>query len=243
MDKKKKTPIARYNMVISFGYATIALVLVVSYVAEYFKGNRTLGYLLVFSAFALIPMIACLVIFFKNRESMLIKYIFSIGYSVMYIFVLMTAASSYCYVYIVLLFILITPYVDFRLSGLTSVVATAINIIQLVLKAKDTGFTAAEVTSAEIQMAFILMSGFYTLMTARIIKSTNISEMKVLNDEKEKGARLLEKILMLSENITTEITNANTKMETLQHTVETTTSSMIDFPMVPQKQLNLFRNS
>lgn len=77
-------------------------------------------------------------------------------------------------------------------------------------------------------MAFLSLSGFYALMTARITKSSNVNEMKKLNDEKEKGARLLEKILVLSENISTEITNANTKMETLQHTVETTTSSMID---------------
>lgn len=74
MVEKKKSPVSRYNMVTAFGYATIALVLVLSYILEYVKGNRTIGYLLIFCALSLIPMIACLIFFLRDKESIFVKY-------------------------------------------------------------------------------------------------------------------------------------------------------------------------
>ena len=81
-------------------YGIIAGVLIVAYFVELVKGNRTPGYIAVFCLILLLPLISCIFLYRKNKESGKIKYLGVCGYCVLYAFVLLTSTShlSFCYV-------------------------------------------------------------------------------------------------------------------------------------------------
>ena len=80
-------------------YGSVIGILLLAYIGEYIKGNRTPGYLAVFCTIMMIPFLACMILYFvKNKESAAIKYIGMGGYLILYAYAMFTSDSIIAFV-------------------------------------------------------------------------------------------------------------------------------------------------
>ena len=141
MEKKKVSAMQKSNLTTLGGYGAIGLVLLVTYFIELAKGNRTIGYIAVFALIVAIPITLCIMAYAKNKESLYVKYIFLIGYIVMYLFVIFTTDQAVAFVYIIPAFVLVIPYCDMIIAYSLCGLSVAANAVQIVVKALDTGLS------------------------------------------------------------------------------------------------------
>ena len=119
------------NRVCTLSYSFISVILLVAYLVELMKGNRTLGYILVFAAIILIPAIINMCFQIRNPETKLTKYILSIGYLILYNFVLFTGNTQATYVYIIP-FLMIFPLLhDWKYTAIYSLITFIANLVYL----------------------------------------------------------------------------------------------------------------
>ena len=69
-------------------YGILVLILEICYLIEVIKGSRSISYYIVFSLLALVPYIACLIVFRANREDHRMKYAMAIGFGIFYLFII-----------------------------------------------------------------------------------------------------------------------------------------------------------
>ena len=64
-------------------YLIISMVLLAAYIMELVKGNRTAGYVFVFSIILIVPVIMAAFAYKKNAESKIVRSITAIGYGIL----------------------------------------------------------------------------------------------------------------------------------------------------------------
>jgi ABC-type multidrug transport system permease subunit len=124
--------------------------------------------------------------YIKNRESKLLKYIFSISFSVLYTYVLLTAAVPTTFVYVFMLFVAIIPYGDMILCYITGGVAVVANIVSIVLGFMNKSLTTDDLAMVEIQLAAIILGAVFVGFATYTIGKINAQKLEEINDEKKK---------------------------------------------------------
>lgn len=228
MNKTKKSAMHRMNKSALIEYTTLAVILLGAYILEFAKGDRTLGYTLVFGAIDVIPYILFLAMYIKNRESKILKYIFSIGFSALYAYVLLTAAVPTTFVYIFMLFVAIIPYGDMILCYITGGVAIAANVISIAIGFSNKSLTTDDLAMVEIQLAAIMIGAVFVGLATHTIGKINAQKLEEINGEKNKAEKLLANTLELSRVISEDIEVVTEQMYNLKNSVITTRDSMND---------------
>ncbi len=226
MKQKRMHETHRINVTVLICYSVFTIILFAAYLLEYIKGSRTLRYTAVFSLLDLGPYIAYVVTYFKNKESTLVKYILSVGFSVLYAFVLLTAAVPTTFVYIFLIFFMIVPYGDMKLCYITGGIAAIANIISVVIGFAGGTLTSADLAMVEIQVISVVLAAIFTGLATKVIGRVNAQKMDELNEEKEKIDSLLAHTLEVSRGISEDIDSVYSQMEMLDQSVSTTKESM-----------------
>lgn len=144
---RKMPEMQRMNRATMLTYSLLTFILLFAYLLEFFKGDRLLGYTIIFAIFNLVPYVLCVSAYMKNKTSRIIKYVMSVGFSVLYAFVLLTAAVPTTFVYIFLIFFMIIPYGDLILCYITGGIAVLANIISVIV-----GFTTGALTTEDLAM-------------------------------------------------------------------------------------------
>ena len=116
------------------GYGITALVLLMAYLVELLKGNRTPGYIAVFFAVLLIPYIFTCLIYKKDKGSKTLRIVAAVGYTIMYAFVLWTSVSVLAFVYIIPMLVILALYQDNRLALITGIMTVFINVVFIVIQ-------------------------------------------------------------------------------------------------------------
>ena len=225
---KKMHETHRINSAGIIAYTIITAVLLFAYVLEFLKGSRTLGYTLVFAVLNLAPYITCLILYRKDRTTNGIKYMMSIGFSVLYAFVLVTAAVPTTFVYIYLIFLILIPYGDTRLCTITGTIAVVANIVAVVIGFWNGSLTTADLAMVEIQVLATVIAAFFTVVATTVIGKVNAQRMAELNDEKDKSDALLSNTLELSGGISDDLAAVTERMKQLEQSAVTTRDSMQD---------------
>lgn len=225
---KKMHETHRINSAGIIAYTIITTVLLFAYVLEFLKGSRTLGYTLVFAVLNLVPYITCLILYRKDRTTNGIKYMMSIGFSVLYAFVLVTAAVPTTFVYIYLIFLILIPYGDTRLCTITGTIAVVANIVAVVIGFWNGSLTTADLAMVEIQVLATVIAAFFTVVATTVIGKVNAQRMAELNDEKDKSDALLSNTLELSGGISDDLAAVTERMKQLEQSAVTTRDSMQD---------------
>ena len=88
------------NKQMLFCYGIVVAVLFIAYMIELVKGNRTLGYTVVFSLILLVPFAISVLLYRADCESIWIRKVAFYGYGILYAFVLFTSVSVLAFAYI-----------------------------------------------------------------------------------------------------------------------------------------------
>ncbi len=216
------------NKVTLVCYFFLCTVLFVSYLIELLKGNRTVGYCMVFFAILLIPLVVCVISYIRSPYTKATVWTFVVGWCVLYGFVLMTTVSGAAFTYILMLIILLIMYADIVMSVLVNIYAGVINLVQIIYIAVTVGMTPAEVTSAEIQMAVIILAGVFAVIATRRLSKTSQAQLLTVEKEHAETKELLDKVMELSGAIIGDIHIANEQAGRVKNATKVIKDSMED---------------
>lgn len=228
MKQKRMPEIHRINAITLVAYSILTVILLFAYILEFVKGSRTLGYTLVFAIMDLVPYLAYLMIYRRNKTSYFLKYILSMGFSFLYAFVLITAAVPTTYVYIFMLFLVVIPYGDRRLCYITGGIAIVANIVSVVMGFALGNLTTDDLAMIEIQVISVALGAVFAGFATNVIGKTNAQKMDELREEKDKTDVLLTNTLDVSRGISDDIESVTARMEHLRQSVLATRDSMQD---------------
>lgn len=82
------------NKTALIGFVTMNSVLAVAYFLEVIKNARSLGSYLIVAALCIVPTVLSLVEFMHKKDSGLIRYISSVGFALLYCYVMFTTSSD-----------------------------------------------------------------------------------------------------------------------------------------------------
>ncbi|MGN1373215.1 MAG: HD domain-containing phosphohydrolase [Candidatus Coproplasma sp.] len=176
----------KINKSMMIGWSIITVILIVAYFGEYIKGTRTGTYMLIFSLVTVVPLLVCLCLYFKNKSSHFLRYFIVIGYSIMYVFVLLTGNTSMVFTYIFPLLTLIVLYHQPKLvliMGIVSLLANVAYDVKLFMEGAVTLETSRDI---EIQLALIILCFGSLYVASRMydnIQRKNNEYLKEIEDK------------------------------------------------------------
>ena len=215
------------NRGIALAYSLISVILLIAYLVELGKGSRTLGYILVFASIILVPAIINLIIQKRNPETNLTKYILSIGYMILYNFVLFTGNTTSTYVYIVP-FLMIFPLLhDWKYTSIYSTIAFLANIIYMGYCSVNGTLSNIPMVDIEIHMAAMFLIALYGGMTSWFEYNLTKRKMNTIDAAAQKNKTMLHTIRTLADEINDKTADLLHKTEEL-HTSTVTSSEAMD---------------
>ena len=228
MKQKKMPELHRINKAVLVQYAILTIILLAAYILEFVKGSRSLPYTLIFIFFDLVPFVLFVITYRKNPESTKLKYILSIGFSLLYAFVLITAAVPTTFVYIFMIYVTIIPYGDIRLCYITGGIAVLANIGSIIYGFVTGSLTSNDLAMIEIQVISIAIGALFVYFATNVIGRVNAQKMDEIHEEKNKTEHLLANTLDISQGISDDIEAVSSRMEMLMEAMSTTGDSMKD---------------
>ncbi|MBQ8314614.1 MAG: PilZ domain-containing protein [Lachnospiraceae bacterium] len=154
-------------------WTIINVILTVLYIIEVLKGGRTLPYLAVFLSVCWLPHIAgLLVLKIKGGSTGIYREFVSIGYGILFLFVLMTTKTNVTYGYIFPVACLLILYKNRALLIRCGIANILVILAYLVKIHFTTGFDAHTITDAEIQIGVTVLCYLaYVLAISHMQKS------------------------------------------------------------------------
>ncbi len=217
---------AYVNKVSTICYTMITIMLSAAYLLEFVKDARGIGYTLVMMGLCLVPMIAMWMVYKRNNETSVNKYIMCICYSVFYIFAMLTTISELTYTYIFPLLVVIMLFSDVKYSAGVCLAAVVANAIDIIYRAVTVGYAGEQIASLEIRIASVVFVSIFLILSTRCLNKLNQFKLEQVNDEKEKADKTLADTLELTGKITVGIGDVTDKMNTLGESVAVIQDSM-----------------
>ncbi len=217
--KMKVSEKAYINKAAILCHTIIDTALALAYMLELFKGTRTVGYICVFTALCILPVVMEWLLYRKNPDSGLIMHLIGVFYGILYVFTIFTANSVTNFVYAVPMFVVLLLYSDVRFSVLYCGTLCLMNILDVVYKALTVGYAPDQIADVEIRTTSIILIALFCVMTTVYLNRLNKGKLANLNAEKDKSTQMLNSTLQLAGRISQGIEHVTEKMEKLDQSV------------------------
>lgn len=224
--KKQRSELERTNRAVYICYLVEVTVIFLAYFLEVVKGNRSLTYFIAVAATIIIPAVIMFVALKRDAEWKYFHFVYIAGFGILYAYVLFTTTNQLTFTYIMPIMLVLTMYNSIKLSLAFSILATVLNVGEVAYRGISKGLTAADITTAEIQILIIVFVGAYAIIANRMANVTNREKMEIVNGEKERTAKLLNRTINLSGSITKGVFEVKEHMEELGDSVSKTVSAM-----------------
>ena len=231
-------------------YGSVIGILLLAYIGEYIKGNRTPGYLAAFCTIMMIPFLACMILYFaKNRESAAIKYIGMGGYLVLYAYVMYTSDSIIAFVYILPMLTAITLFQNGKFSLGAGSLAVAINVFYIVEEVGSGKADSSSIVNYEIALAAVLLVDVFCIVSSRNLERISNFRMAQISEEKEHTGEILENMTSTTGELIEKITaidaqskDMESQGENSKNAIEEIVTGANDLAQTIQKQLEMTEN-
>ncbi len=226
MNNNVKSDMTMSNFVSIVSYTIINVILIACYIIEVVKGSRTIGYFVVFSILALVPMILSYLAYLRNRDSNIVKYLIMVGFGVFYLFIIFTTVSPVAYVYAFLIAIILLVYNDIKLTILFSSGVSLGNIVYVAYLGISGQIEKDQLPNIEIRLGSVVLFTAFMIMASVVMNKINLRKLNEINQEKDRTAQLMNSILNTSQRITSDIEVVSGKMSLLEDSANKTMTSM-----------------
>lgn len=196
-------------------YLIISMVLLAAYIMELVKGNRTAGYVFVFSIILIVPVIMAVFAYKKNAESKMVRSIIAIGYGILYAFALWTSVSILSFTYAIPMIIAISMFADKKYTLKVGIASALINIVYIIIQYVNVGITSSDMVDYEIQIALMTLVVAFSYITTDVLG--HISAYKLETIEAENARTLIEDIKKQFDTTTDITKTGNINMEQLEN--------------------------
>lgn len=196
-------------------YVIVCAVLFFAYMLELVKGNRTVGYIIIFMVILLAPLIFSIIYYRANRSGKLVKRAIAVGFGALYAYVLLTSTSVLSFVYAVPMFIAITVFSDATYTLRVGVGATIINMVFIVMSIMSGANSAENIVNYEIQMAALILMNLFSYFSSKTLRTISDYEIGLVEKEQKKQNEMLEKIVTATTGMCTMIENIDMESKTM----------------------------
>jgi len=187
------------NKVIVICWNIVLVVIASAYLLEVIKGERTILYFAILLVVGLVPMLVADIQYKKDHSFPGLKYWAAYGYSLFYLFTLLTSDTSLTFIYIFPILSALIVCNDYKLLRNVGIISVVGNIISVVIKAiTATAITADMIADWEIQIAGSLMVMIMAYVACK--NSVKINEMK-LEAQKQANEETLELAASVQQNV------------------------------------------
>ncbi len=203
-------------------------VLALAYMIELLKGARTPGSYAIVLALCFLPCIISQLIYWKKKDSGMIRYVLGIGFSLLYSYVMFTSTTYLTFCYVIVAFVMLVVYVDIKLLLLLGIYALLVNAARTAYMFLTEGLSATDVTNTEIAFACLILTGVFTMLATSKIQQINRAHIKKAEMEKENSDEMLKNTLGVAAAITENISNVVAETEGLKEAIGQTRMAMSD---------------
>lgn len=222
----KVSETAYLNKQALLGHAFLDGVILLAYLAEFIKGDRTLAYTLIMAVLTAAPVIFEFFYHKKRPESIAFRHIMGCSFGVLYIFVLFTTKSILPFTYAIPMFMLVTLFSDFKFCVIVAVASNVINIASVIFIAVTAGYAHEEIPDVEIRVLLFLVLGGYLALSTLANRMVNRTKLANINMQKEETAHILDETLKTANEMIENVENVTAKMELLGDSVKHIHDSM-----------------
>ena len=224
--EKKMSDVALANRSLLKCYLIISIVLDVAYLVEVVKGSRDIGYYAVFLTIGLIPLICSIIMYQKMKESDKLRLLISVGFAVLYAFVVFTTVSVLAFVYALPMLIAITAYSNRGFVIRISIGVLIINILDIVVKQITSPESLPDSATLEIRIAVLIVCTAFLVIVTGTMRTVSQNKIEEADTAKEKSDRLLDKTMSVSGRMAEQIRDVSDKMQFLHESLGKTMAAM-----------------
>lgn len=217
----------RNNRTALIGHTIEAYIIVIFYVSRYLKGQRGIGYTLLISALALIPVILGQFFYMRNRETLMIKHTVGIGFAVTYTAMVLTTEQADIYVLVIPMILLITVFNDVKYSIEINTGTVILSLIMTIGGAFTGKFGYRGQDAAIVQVTAMILVAFYSVYTAKTSDANNRQKLACINEAHRQTEELLKNISSVSQQMQTGMEDIYEKVESLNHSSKLTKDAML----------------
>ena len=181
--------------------------MVIGYIIEYLKGMKPIEYIIIFLAILLIPMITATIIYKRQPESKLVKYITLVGYFILYIFAMFSAERLIIFIYIFPIISMYLLYFNLKLIITSCGIIFTINITRIIYQLAALKINSPDdITDFSIQFCAVVLFSTSLIICTYHSNRNNSEKMRGIEQERENESRLTREIIntaaVLNENST-----------------------------------------
>lgn len=208
------------------GHGLVDGVIMLAYLAEFFKGSRSLIYTLIMFLLTVVPVVVEVILYRKDPESELLRHIMACCYGALFGFVIFTTHSILPFTYAIPMFFIVTLYSDLRFCLLVGIGANILNVASVAYNAITVGYAREEIPDVEIRVLLFALIGVYLAITTLANRKVNEAKLANINEQKEDTAELLDDILETANEMIGNVEKVAEKMELLGDSVNHIHDSM-----------------
>ncbi len=223
---KEVSDVALANRTLFGCYLIISVVLDLAYLVEVVKGSRDLGYYGVFLAISLIPLLLSFLLYRKNEDSERLRLLISVGFAVLYGFVLFTTVSVLAFVYALPMLIAITAYSNRGFVIRISTGVLAVNILDIGYKMVNSPRDLPDSATLEIRIAVLIVCAAFLVMVTRTLNKVSQKKIDEADTAKERSEVILERTVSISDSMAELIKKVSGKMQFLHESLGKTMAAM-----------------
>lgn len=202
------------------------VIIALAYLIEVLKDARSIGSYCIVALLCVLPCVASAVVYRGKKDSKLIRYISGIGFFLLYTYIMMTTSTDLAFCYIIVLFVAFVVYVDFKFLVGLGICALLVNVATIIKKVVTGQFDATSLTNAEVIIACLLLTTFFTLFAIRKIEQINQANILKAENQKKNSERMLNKTLDVASSMTANIEEAVGETEQLKEMIGDTQRAM-----------------
>lgn len=214
------------NKVAVIGSSIMNVILAIAYVIEVFKGGRTIGSYLIVLLLCMLPMISTCLAYLKKKDTITIRYIVSIGFALLYSYIMFTSSTNITFCYVIVIFVILMVFMNRKILIALGVFSLIVNVARFALNLANGAVSADDVTEFEIVLACLALSVVFAIMALNKINQINEANVIRAREEKEQTANLLEKIMTITGAMTDKIKLVTNEADFLRDSIEATRNAM-----------------
>ena len=216
----------RNNRTALTGHTIEALIVVVFYACRFIRGERSLGYFLVITALALIPVILGQFFFLKDRETGMIKHTVGIGFAITYSFMVLTTEEANIYVLVIPMILLVSVFNDVKFSVQINIGTVILSLIMTIGGAFTGKFGYQGSDEAIVQVTAMILVAVYSIYAAQTSNANNQQKMENIKEAQSKTELLLSDISNMSQQMQSGMEDIYGKVENLNSASKLTKDAM-----------------
>lgn len=183
------------NKVVLIINTLLSVFLAIGYLAEFFKGTRSLSYVIIFDLAVVIPISIALIMYIKSPKNSKIKYITMVGYLIVYSVALITSSTRLAFVYIFPIIVMYLLYFDLKLTVWSYSYVFILNLGVIIWQIVSGKVTAKDTTELTIQFAAVFLFGVAIILSTKLSNRLSFEKIASINEQKAKQEEILTKIL------------------------------------------------